>query len=266
MFGGLASVNPWNTWLFDGSDWQMQSPALQPPNRYSSSAAFDPHLGAVVVFGGGSGGLDINDTWEWTGSEWSQLQPRHPPAAARGLRDGLRPDAWTGSSWPAGQSGALLLNDTWTLSDLGEFLDIGRGIGGTLGAPVLAGAGDLSAGSGSGFTLTLSNTFPLTPVTLLVSLSQGAVPLKGGTLYPVPVLLQLALTADASGKVVMPASVPSDVPGGTSFTLQDWMPDATAPQHFSGQQRPAGHRALRRTSRATRRTPRARASRFRTRS
>jgi len=33
LFGGLASVNPWNTWTWDGNNWTELSLALQPPNR-----------------------------------------------------------------------------------------------------------------------------------------------------------------------------------------------------------------------------------------
>lgn len=81
LFGGLGSVNTNNTWTFDGVNWTEESPALQPPNRYYSSAAFEPHLGHVVLFGGGSGGVEQNDTWQWTGSTWQQLQPVHSPGA-----------------------------------------------------------------------------------------------------------------------------------------------------------------------------------------
>ncbi|MBK7642045.1 MAG: hypothetical protein IPJ19_03185 [Planctomycetes bacterium] len=79
LFGGLASVNPWNTWTFDGSDWTLRSPAQQPPNRYNSRGAFDGALGHVVLFGGGAGGAAISDSWQWTGSNWEELQPVHSP-------------------------------------------------------------------------------------------------------------------------------------------------------------------------------------------
>ena len=81
MFGGLGSVNTNNTWSFDGTNWTMENPPLQPPNRYYSQAAFDPRLGHVVLFGGGSGGADLADTWQWTGASWQQLLPVHSPAA-----------------------------------------------------------------------------------------------------------------------------------------------------------------------------------------
>jgi hypothetical protein len=71
LFGGLADVNPYNTWTWDGVDWTLESPATQPANRYDSAAAYEPHLRSVVIFGGGAGGTDIDDTWKWTGVNWS---------------------------------------------------------------------------------------------------------------------------------------------------------------------------------------------------
>src|SRR6185295_18134185 len=81
LFGGLGSVNPNNTWLWDGTDWTQQNLLVQPPLRYYSQAAFEPHLGGVVVFGGGSGGVDLNDSWEWDGTHWIQLNPAQAPPA-----------------------------------------------------------------------------------------------------------------------------------------------------------------------------------------
>ncbi|PYK87201.1 MAG: hypothetical protein DME40_15005, partial [Verrucomicrobia bacterium] len=63
LFGGLAAINPVNTWTYDGTSWTLQFPRTQPPWVYAGSAAFDPNLKAVVLFGGGSGGIDQNTTW-----------------------------------------------------------------------------------------------------------------------------------------------------------------------------------------------------------
>jgi len=57
MFGGLADVNPVNTWTYDGTAWTMQSVSNQPPWVYAGSAAFDLNLKKVILFGGGSGGF-----------------------------------------------------------------------------------------------------------------------------------------------------------------------------------------------------------------
>jgi hypothetical protein len=86
MFGGLADVNPNNTWTYDGTTWTLQSPAVQPLLVYAASAAFDPGLQGVVLFGGGSGGVDQNTTWLWdqVGATWTSLTTAQSPPAREG--------------------------------------------------------------------------------------------------------------------------------------------------------------------------------------
>ena len=73
LYGGLADVNPLNTWTYDGITWTLESPAMQPLTVYAASAAFDPNLNNVILFGGGGGGVDQNRTWSWTGSNWVRV-------------------------------------------------------------------------------------------------------------------------------------------------------------------------------------------------
>jgi hypothetical protein len=116
IFDGLADVNPYNTWTWNGKTWKQQSPASQPPSRYNSAAAYDPALAAVVAFGGGQGGLDLNDTWAWTntGATWTQLTPATSPRARESF--GMAYDAALGHVVIfGGASGNKLLNDTWEL-------------------------------------------------------------------------------------------------------------------------------------------------------
>src|SRR5262249_46693943 len=56
----------------------------------------------------------------------------------------------------------------------GAFVQYGTGSGGAAGVPVLSGDGDLTPGSGSGFTLTLSNAAFGKPVTLFIGLGSGS--------------------------------------------------------------------------------------------
>jgi hypothetical protein len=116
MFGGLADVNPNNTWTYDGTTWTLQSPAVQPLLVYAASGAFDPGLQGVVLFGGGSAGVDQNTTWLWdqVGATWTHLStPQSPPA-----REGA------GMTYDAalhhvilfgGQDNNGSFNDTWEL-------------------------------------------------------------------------------------------------------------------------------------------------------
>lgn len=232
LFGGLASVNPWNTWTWDGNNWTELSLAQQPPNRYDGAAAFDPQLGGVVIFGGGSGGTDLNDTWLWNGSAWEELHPNHQPAPRESHGMALVPS--TGVVVVGGENNVQLLGDTWALLHHDDFSNIGPGVGGPAGAPLLVGGGDLTPASAGGFTLALSNAPPSTPLVLFGSTSQGSLPFKGGTFYPVPVLLQIPLASSGAGTLNLAGTIPGGTPSGLHLVLQAWMPAAGAPAGVAG--------------------------------
>jgi len=68
----------------------------------------------VVLFGGGSGGIDQNSTWAWTGAHWRHLFPTQSPPAREGA--GMAYDEALGHVILfGGQNGNVLLNDTWEL-------------------------------------------------------------------------------------------------------------------------------------------------------
>ncbi|MBZ5666440.1 MAG: hypothetical protein LAO30_17735 [Acidobacteriia bacterium] len=50
MFGGLADVNPVNTWTFDGRTWTQQFPSNQPPELLNTGTVYDPRFGGVVFW------------------------------------------------------------------------------------------------------------------------------------------------------------------------------------------------------------------------
>lgn len=85
-------------------------PSLSPV--YASSAAFDANFKAVILFGGGSGGLDQNSTLAWTGARWRHLFPMQSPPAREGA--GMAYDEALGRVILfGGQNGGMLFNDTW---------------------------------------------------------------------------------------------------------------------------------------------------------
>ncbi|HZQ69157.1 MAG TPA: kelch repeat-containing protein [Terriglobales bacterium] len=114
MFGGLGDVNTFNTWTWDGTTWAQNTPATQPPNRYSSAGVFDPALNAVIIFGGGAGGVDLSDTWVWTGLDWKPLAPSQSPPA-RELFGMAYDSAYGHVVIFGGQAGNGFFNDTWIL-------------------------------------------------------------------------------------------------------------------------------------------------------
>ncbi len=113
--------------------------------------------------------------------------------------------------------------------DEGLFTVFGTGVPGlSATAPQLNGAGDLTPGSGTGFMLLTSGAAPLAPAALFVSLVQGNVPFKGGTIYTFPILLDISLITSASGTISLPAQIPAGTPTATNFFLQCWVQDAGA--------------------------------------
>lgn len=122
----------------------------------------------------------------------------------------------------------------YTYVDPGQFVNIGPGVGGALGEPLFTGTGSLVPASPTGFDLHVSNVFPSTFMTLYVSVGQGAFPFKGGTFYPVPILLQFGLAADIFGEVNLHSTIPGTTPSGAAFVMQCWMSDISAPFFVSG--------------------------------
>ncbi len=89
LFGGIAE--PLNffgdTWTWDGETWEeVTPPSGSPEARESHALTYDDLRERVVLFGGSDEPLNLlNDTWEWDGSEWSQIEPAGQSPEARGL-------------------------------------------------------------------------------------------------------------------------------------------------------------------------------------
>jgi len=93
LFGGVGDYP--NTWLWNGSSWTLADPASSPAGRFGASAAYDPQLKSVVMFGGRlEDGTPIHDTWAWNGSTWTDLDSGAggpPPGAGSPHCAGSRP-------------------------------------------------------------------------------------------------------------------------------------------------------------------------------
>jgi hypothetical protein len=117
----------------------------------------------------------------------------------------------------------------FTFEDQGAFTDIGPGLAGTAGQPVLGGVGDLAPGSPTGFTLNLAGAAPSTFGLWWISLSEGANTLLCGPLYPsIPFLISVQILTDGAGAIVVPGTIPLGA-DGLSLVMQMWFDDATGP-------------------------------------
>jgi hypothetical protein len=109
--------------------------------------------------------------------------------------------------------------------------NIGSGLAGVNGIPVLAGTGTFTAGCAG--SLSLTSAKPSSPAVLFLSLASAPAPFKGGQLVAFPVTLAVALATNGSGALLLPYTWPAGVPGGLSLYLQYAVQDAAAPQGVS---------------------------------
>ena len=78
--------------------------------------AYDPaNGGQLVLFGGGYGATDYNDTWTWNGATWAQLLPAASPSARYALT--MAYDVATNQMVLFGgiNTSATYYNDTWIM-------------------------------------------------------------------------------------------------------------------------------------------------------
>ena len=90
VFGGLQANGTLSdhTWVWDGTTWTMAKPSpygVSPPARMDASMAYNAALNQLILFGGeGPGGVLLDDTWEWNGESWVQVQAPTTPGARAG--------------------------------------------------------------------------------------------------------------------------------------------------------------------------------------
>jgi hypothetical protein len=87
LFGGSAPLLPSNeTWSWDGSDWTQLQPATSPGGRTLPAMVFDGARNRFVMFGGWltaiSVGTASNQTWEFDGTDWTQVNTATTPTGA----------------------------------------------------------------------------------------------------------------------------------------------------------------------------------------
>jgi hypothetical protein len=62
-------------------NWVQLSPTTRPISRQNSALAHDMIRGVSVLFGGWDGSQRRNDTWEWNGTLWTQVNTPNSPNA-----------------------------------------------------------------------------------------------------------------------------------------------------------------------------------------
>lgn len=104
------------TWQYDASSQRWTEVfGAQPGNRCSHEMVYSVSHGGIVLFGGSNAGEDKNDTWVFSGGEWSELTTSNPPS----VRDdfAMAYDSWRGRVVVYGGDGFApqWKDDTWEL-------------------------------------------------------------------------------------------------------------------------------------------------------
>lgn len=105
------------------------------------------------------------------------------------------------------------------------FVNLGFGLKGSAGVPLLRGAGAPVGGSSIGFDL--SQAAPLAPFLLFISSNRIDLPLRGGTLVPAADDL-IPMVTSASGDRTVSGTWPAGLPVGTRIYTQAWIRDLQA--------------------------------------
>ncbi len=113
------------------------------------------------------------------------------------------------------------------------WVDLGSGLAGTYGTPLLVGTGDLQGGDP--LEISLTNALEDTTAWLIVGFSELNASFKGGTMVPdfnAPGFF-VPLSTGALGEIVIPGIWPLGVPSDFSLYLQYWIEDPAGPVSFS---------------------------------
>jgi hypothetical protein len=94
LFGGgnidgyCQQLSCTETWVWSNKTWTSVSDATGPVNRLAPSLAYDKATSQLLMYGGNdpvcgmNGYAECSDTWEWTGTGWTELAPSGPGAGA----------------------------------------------------------------------------------------------------------------------------------------------------------------------------------------
>jgi hypothetical protein len=108
------------------------------------------------------------------------------------------------------------------------WLDLGSGLVGSTGTPLLEGQGSLDPGTG--YTIRLDEGVAFGTATLVVGLKALDAPFKGGVFVPNPDVLHVGLGISADGMLIFNDALPLDAEPGSSVIFQVWVEDPGGPQ------------------------------------
>ncbi|RKY21261.1 MAG: hypothetical protein DRQ55_04975 [Planctomycetota bacterium] len=140
---------------------------------------------------------------------------------------GLTVFNWTMVDGPFDAMGLIFESMTIEV-DGSAWSDIGSALAGVDGDPRLIGTGDLSDGSANSVELAHAAPGALTGLFLALG-PTTPVPFKGGTLQPVPLLIEpILLPSSPTGTLSLPFVMPAGLPAGAELVVQMAIQDGAA--------------------------------------
>ena len=138
LVGGAAGAV--NVWLGSRvAPVEVRAPGSLPEGRAAAAMAYDPDTKTTLLFGGQDGEITLDDTWNWNGSGWTELNPSASPPGLSGPVMAYDPDshalllvggttaspgavstastwAWDGSTWRSEPAAAVGAGGEWALA------------------------------------------------------------------------------------------------------------------------------------------------------
>lgn len=99
-----------------GDSWELINTAQSPGARYTHGMAYDSNREVMVIFGGdpdGKGLTHLNDTWEYDGSNWSEVMPDQSPPGRVNINQSMVYDDSRGKTIIFGGLSIGRMDDTW---------------------------------------------------------------------------------------------------------------------------------------------------------
>lgn len=159
----------------------------------------------------------------WTFSGASALQ--YPVSGQHlGWSVALGADTLVGGAPGWAPGGSVLVGPVYPF-DVPPWLDLGYGLQGAGGVPRLVGSGPLTAGSAG--SMTLSQAAPSALALMLIATQELPLPFKGGTLVPLPPLLEAYVVTSTTGDLTLGWT--AFPPGVPPLSAQFAIADAAAP-------------------------------------
>jgi len=168
-----------------------------------------------VLLGDGAGALEPATNYAIPNTSWG--------LELADVNEDGRLDLATAALW-AQSYVSLLLNSGG--ASIGSWTDIGYGLDGAAGSPVLSGQGSLVPSAPG--VLLLTSAAPGAPGMLFVSMVSSPTAFKCGTLVPLPPLVRLGYATDSNGVAAWPWSDWPASLAGVDLFMQAFVADAAA--------------------------------------